>query len=250
VNTVAEPGVPRWVWWTAAGVAVGSIIAVTIRAARAPSYDRLLARTGAPRELKILAALQRYTESRGNPRAGLGRPELFPWWAEPRNAPREQQDNESEAAATGYDRNAESYGESPYPRRMWVFGSGGPYGLIPASALAPWRSTDPLRRGKVTPYDVFNPWRSTVFFVDYVHRLVKRPEFRSLPAHHRTILALKRGLASPGLLADTGEHEPRSRTIRRRAIEAAGTLGITEDELYTQVPLEWPDYPGAQDLVP
>jgi hypothetical protein len=250
VNTVAEPGVPRWVWWTAAGVAVGSIIAVTIGVTRAPSYDRLLARTGAPRELKTLEALQRYTESRGNHKTGLGRPELFPWWAEPRDAPREQQDAESAAAAAGYDRNAESYGESPYPRRMWVFGSGGPHGLIPSSALAPWRNTDALRRGKVSPYDVFDRWRSMVFFVDYVHRLLKRPEFRSLPAAHRTILALKRGLASPELLTDTGEHEPRSRSIRRRAIEAAQAQGIDEDELYTQVPLEWPDYPSAQELVP
>lgn len=250
MTAAAEPGVPRWVWWTAAGVAVGSAVALTIRAARAPSWDRLIARTGAPPEIKILGALQRYTESRGNPKAGLGRVELFPWWAEPRNAPRDQQIHESEAAAQAYDRNVESYGESPYPRRMWIFGSGGAYGLLPASALAPWRGTDALRRGKVTPYDVFNPWRSTVFFVDYVHRLVKRSEFRSLPADHRTILALKRGMASPGLLTDTGEHEARSRTVRRRAIEAAAALGIDEDKLYTRVPLDWSDYRGAKELVP
>jgi hypothetical protein len=250
VNTEAAPGVPRWVWFTLAGVAVGSAVGVAVHLARSPGYDRLLARTGAPAELKPLAAIQRYTESRGNPKAGLGRPELFPWWAEPRNAPREQQEHESNAAATGYDNNADEYGESPYPRRMWIFGSGGPYGLIPSSALAPWRDTDELRRGRVTPYDVFNPWRATVFFVDYVFRLVKRAEFRSLAPEHRTILAIKRGLASPGLLADHGETQIRSRTVRRRAIEAAGSVGLPESVLEQRVPLEWPDYPGARELVP
>jgi hypothetical protein len=250
VNSEASPAVPRWVWWSLAGVAVASTVGVVVHLARSPGYDRLLARTGAPAELRTLAAIQRYTESRGNPKAGLGRPELFPWWAEPRNASREQQEHESNAAATGYDNNADAYDESPFPRRMWIFGSGGPYGLIPSSALAPWRDTDELRRGRVTPYDVFNPWRATVFFVDYVHRLVKRDEFRNLPPEHRTILALKRGLASPALLADYSETQARSRTVRRRAIEAAAALGIPEVALEQRVPLEWPDYPGARELVP
>lgn len=242
--------VPSWAWWTLAGVAVVSAVGVVVHVARSPGYDRLLARTGAPAELRVLAAIQRYTESRGNAKAGLGRPELFPSWAEPRNAPRDQQAHESAAAAVAFDRNAATYGESPYPRRMWIFGSGGPYGLIPANALAPWRDTDDLRRGRVTPYDVFNPWRATVFFVDYVHRLVKRAEFRNLPPEHRTILALKRGLASPELLADAGETHARSRTVRRRAIEAAKALGIPESELDRRVPLDWSDYAGATELVP
>lgn len=243
------PAVPRWVWWTLGTVAVGSAVGLAIHAARAPSYDRLLTRTGAPAELKVLAALQRYTESRGNPKTGLGRTELFPSWAEPRNAPREQQVHESDAAARGYDENP-AYAESPFPRRMWIFGSGGPYGLIPSSALAPWRGTDELRRGRVTPYDVFNPWRATVFFVDYVYRIVKRPEFRSLPAQHQTVLALKRGLASPNLAADHAETHARSRSVQRRAIEAAQALGIPQSALEQRVPLDWPDYPGARELVP
>jgi hypothetical protein len=249
VNT-ESPTVPGWVWVTLAGLVVGSAVGVAVHVARSPGYDRLLARTGAPVELRILAAIQRYTESRGNPKAGLGRPELFPWWAEPRNAPREQQVHESDAAAIGYDQNAEQYGESPYPRRMWIFGSGGPYGLIPSSALAPWRSTDALRRGRVTPYDVFNPWRATVFFVDYVYRLVNRAEFRNLAPEHQTTLALKRGLASPALLADYAENETRSRTIRRRAVEAARAIGIDDRELEQRVALQWPNYPGALELVP
>jgi hypothetical protein len=238
------------VWLAAGTAAIGGLVGGVVWAARSPSYDRLLARTGAPAEIKILGALQRYTESRGNPKAGLGRPELFPWWAEPRNAPREEQLSEAEAAATAYDRNKDAYLDSPYPRRMWVFGSGGPYGLIPANALAPWRGTDALLRGNVTPYDIFNPWRATVFFVDMVRRLMDRAEFRDLPASSRNVLALKRGLARPSLMADYEELQARSRTVRRRATEAAKTLGLHEDVLYTKMPLSWPDYAGATRLVP
>ena len=221
MSTEARAGVPRWVWWTAGGLAVSSLVGAIVYTARSPGYERLLARTGAPEELQILAALQRYTESRGNPKAGLGQPELYPWWAEPRNAPRDKQVAESKNAADGYDRNAEAYGESPYPRRMWIFGTGGPYGLLPSSALAPWRDTDELRRGKVTPYDVFNPWRATVFFVDYVRRVIDRVIGESGTA------ALQVGLWN---LVDA--------------------LGMREDDLSTRVPVAWPDYLGARELVP
>jgi len=242
--------VPRWVWITTGVAAVGGVVGAVIWAARSPGYERLITKTGAPAGLGPLAAVQRYTESRGNPKAGLGRPELFPTWAEPRNARRDEQLAESEAAAIAYDRNAEFYDDSPFPRRMWIFGSGGPYGLIPANALSPWRETDALRRGKVTPYDVFNPWRSTVFFVDYVWRLIQRSEFKSLPAESQHWLAIKRGLASPSLMADHEEIKPRSRTVRQRATEAAKVLGFSEDVLYERVPTEWPDYPGATELLP
>ena len=250
MNTNVRVHASGWVWLVAGTAVLGGIAGLVIWAARSPSYDRLLARTGAPPEIKILAALQRYTESRGNPKAGLGRAELFPWWAEPRNAPREEQLSEAAAAETAYDRNEDAYLESPYPRRMWVFGSGGPYGLIPANALAPWQGTDALRRGKVTPYDIFNPWRATVFFVDMVKRLTERSEFRNLPPNSRNILALKRGLARPSLMADYEELEARSRTVRRRSTEAAKALGLDEDVLYTRFPPSWPDYSGATRLVP
>jgi hypothetical protein len=51
-------------------------------------------------------------------------------------------------------------------------------------------------------------------------------------------------------MAAVTESKARSRTIRRRAEEAARALGIAELELERRVPLEWPDYPGARELVP
>ena len=242
-------GVPNWVWIGLATTLMGGFFGAALFAARRPSWDRLLRKTGAPRELATLAAIQRYTESRGNPKAGLGRPELFPKWAEPRNAPRDTQVAESNNAAAGYDRNKDAYMESPYPRIMWIFGTGGAYGMLPSSALAPWRDTDELRRGKVTPYDVFNPWRSTVFFVDYVHRLVKR-FFDDLPEREQTIMALKRGMASPDLVLDYRFEKARSRRSRENSLKAIDALGLDESILDTRVPAHWPDYPGARELVP
>ena len=249
MNAALEKEVPSWVWWTVGGVTLGTIAGLAVWLGRRPRYDWLLRRAGAPAELLILAAIQRYTESRGNPRAGLGRPELFPSWAEPRNAPRAAQVAESEAAMRGYDNNRAAYEESPFPRRMWIFGSGGAYGMLPSSALAPFRRTDTLRRGRVTPYDVFNPWRSTVMFLDYVHRVSRREEYRAMPAKHQTVLALKRGLAKPSLAWDYNESYERSRKSRQNAEEAAAALGIPKSALSRQVPREWPRYRGAQELL-
>ncbi|WP_346017006.1 hypothetical protein [Pseudenhygromyxa sp. WMMC2535] len=242
--------IPGWAWAALGGVTLGGLLGAMVISARRPAWEILLRRAGAPRELWPFAAIQRYTESRGNPKAGLGRPELFPAWAEPRNASRAQQLNEADAAASAYDRNAEAYAESPYPRQMWVFGSGGAYGLLPANALAPWQDTDALRRGKVTPYDVFNPWRSTVFFLEYVRRLIGKSSFTSLPERSRTFMALKRGMASPALVSDVNEQKTRSQTSRKNATKALKSLGLREDYLDQPVPLDWPNYRGGLELVP
>ena len=240
---------PAWVWWAAAGGSIASLLAAIVYFARRPSYDRMIRRTGAPEIIVTLAAIQRYTESRGNPKSGLGQPELFPWWAEPRNASRAKQEAESAAAARGYEYNRKSYGESPYPKKMWSFGSGGPYGLLPSTALGPWRGTDAIRSGKLTPYDVFNPWRATVFFVDYAHRLTTK-ELDELPARYQTLLALKRGMASPKLVRDVDESEARSRQTRENTEKAIAALELDPAVLHARIPLEWPDYPGARELLP
>ena len=240
---------PAWMLWGGLGASLISAVGALMYFARNPRFSRLVRRTGAPEIIVILAAIQRYTESRGNPKSGLGQPELFPWWAEPRNAPREAQVAESNAAGRGYDYNAKSYGESPFPREMWVFGSGGPYGLLPSTALGPWRHTDVMRRGQVTPYDIFNPWRSTVFFVDLAHRLTTK-ELDELPAKYRTLLALKRGMASPTLARDVDEVKARSRKTRENTEKAIAALGLPANTIDAPIPLQWPKYPGARELIP
>ncbi len=242
--------VPGWVWFGLGAAVVGGATGLIWWATRTPSWDDMIRRTGAPRELARFATLQRYTESRGNPRTGLGRVELFPHWAEPRvSASRAEQDNESAAALEAYERNASAYGESPWRKTAWVFGSGGAYGLIPGNALAPFRETDALRRGLVGPLDVFDPWRSTVLFVDYVHRLIQRDEFSELPPAAKNWLAIKRGLASPTLMPDHAETKERSRSVRQRADEAAVEIGLDPAFLRARVPNVWPDYPGAERLL-
>ena len=241
---------PGWVWFGLGAAAIAGAAGVAWWAVQDPSWERLLARTGAPRELARFAALQRYTESRGNPKAGLGRPELVPPWAEPnRAASKASRDHESAAALEAYERNAYAYADSPFRKPSWVFGSGGPYGLIPANALAPFRDTLELARGQVGPFDVFDPWKSTVLFVDYVHRLIGREEFSRLPAEAKNWLAIKRGMAAPSLMADHAETQERSRTVRARADEAALAVGLDPAFLRDRVPEVWPNYPGARELL-
>gem|GEM_PF-5998141 len=250
MNAGSEPLLPSWGWWALATALVGGVGGAAWFMSRAIGWDAAVRKTGAPEELVMLARVQRFTESRGNWRRGLGRPERFPSWAEPRDAPQAQAVAESKAAEMAYDRNVRAYSESPYPRSMWIFGSGGAYGLLPGNALGPWRGTEALARGAVSPYDVFNKWRSTVFFVDYVYRLTQKAAFRELPVQEQTLLALKRGLASPRLVGDYEEVNPRSRTSRRNSLNALRALGLSEDVLNRQMPLVWPGYPGATELVP
>ncbi|EDM79595.1 hypothetical protein PPSIR1_21244 [Plesiocystis pacifica SIR-1] len=247
---MSESGVPSWVWWTLGASALGGLGLALVKSAPSPGYDILLRRTGElPDAVHTLAALQRYTESRGNSLTGLGKVELFPAWAKPRQAPRDQQVAEAKAAATAYDRNAEAYADSPHPRYMWVFGSGGAYGLLPANALAPWKGTQALMTGRVSPYDVFSPWKSTVFFLEYVRRLIARDDFRRLPDSAKTVLTVKRGMASPALMADIHEAKARSRTTRRNCERACEALGLAKSVLERRVPEEWPKYRGAA-LIP
>ena len=98
-------------------------------------------------------------------------------------------------------------------------------------------------------FDVFDPWKSTVLFADYVRRLIDRDEFSRLPAAAKNWLAIKRGMAAPSLMADHAELEERSRTVRARADAAAEAMGIDPAFLRERVPQAWPDYPGARELL-
>lgn len=242
--------VPGWAWFGLGAAAIVGAGAMAWFATRPPTWDSLVTKTGAPLEFARFAAVQRQTESGGNPKAGLGRPELFPVWAEPnRRASKASREHEADAALEAYERNAYAYADSPYPKPAWVFGSGGAYGLIPANALAPFRDTLALRRGEVGPHDVFDPWKSTVLFADMVRRLIERDEFRNLPPAAKNWLAIKRGLAAPSLMADHAETEERSRTVRERADEAARVVGIDPAFLRDRVPEAWPLYRGAKELL-
>lgn len=248
-GAVSESLVPDWAWWALGGAIAGGMGAALLLSGHTPGFDMLMARAGAPKELFGFGAIQRFTESRGNPKAGLGKPELFPTWAQPRATARDKQVAEANAAATAYDRNAKTFEDSPYPRYMWVFGSGGAYGLLPANALAPWKGTAALMMGRVGPYDVFNPWKSTVFFLEYVRRLIDRDDFRALPEAHQNVLALKRGMASPALMSDFEETKARSGVSRRNAEKACASLGIPARYLSERVPLRWPKYRGGTELL-
>lgn len=102
-------------------------------------------------------------ESNFNNLVGLGNPSLFPDWAKANKSMAE-----AAAAARGYERN--SYLKScGWGASRYTFGSGGWFGLLPASAVAAFKGT---RYECIDPWSVFDPVASFVEALDYARRLV------------------------------------------------------------------------------
>ena len=197
---------------------------------------------GLPPEVEPLILLQAYTESRGNPDVGLGlpNPDRWPPWVQPNvNASEALQRGETRAAERSYNRNREWADESPSPAGHWQFGSGGLYGLLPTTALYWARGTPELASGELGPWDVFAPWRSTVFYADYIRRVMALPHFRDLPAQHRNALAIKRAGASLALVRDYAEQQDRSRRIREKVARASSSLGIPQSYATAPLSADW-----------
>lgn len=210
---------------------------------------------GAPDWFVDMALLQAASESRGQNLVGRGVTYLFPRWAEPNlKASEASQINETEAAETIYARNREKYDQSPYPQEMWTFGSGGYYGLLPGAALGWARdSTDmnrALRPGLVHPYDVFDPFRSTVYYAAYIRGIMQNQGFKSLPDQYQNALAIKRGGASLALIKDYAEQQERSRKTRRNVESKLDFAGVSPAFLNQQLKWsDWRDWPGVYEVL-
>jgi len=210
---------------------------------------------GAPDWFVDMALLQAASESRGNNLVGLGVPYLFPRWAEPNlKASENLQRGETEAAENIFARNREKYDQSPYPQEMWTFGSGGYYGLLPGSALGWSRdATDmnrALRPGLVHPYDVFDPFRSTVYYAAYVRGIMRNNAYQNLPPQHQNAYAIKRGGAALSLISDYQESKDRSKKIRERMDSRATFAGVSPAFLTKRLRLsDWGDWPGVYEVL-
>lgn len=177
--------------------------------------------------LRIMALYQAHSESKGNNLVGLGIPERFPSWSKPnRKASASLQANEARAAEIGYDRNQASYSKSPYPRARWVFGSGGWFGLLPATGLGFLRGKTQIVSPDFDPWDVFDPWRSCVMYADYVRRITKLGQWQALPASERNWLAIKRAGASLTVLSDWQATGDRAKAIHAGVAKRLASMGI------------------------
>jgi len=195
--------------------------------------------------------LQAATESGANNYRGLGIPSMFPAWAIPTGATkvkgkwevapnaseglRKLQDAEARAARITYDRNAErgSLPPSGATKAMWTFGSGGYFGLLPASGLYAFRSSK--ENGEFHPYDVFDARRSIVMLLAYMQRLSRYSSFEAQPKNEQ-VNVLKRGFASPSLMSKPAAQ--RSITVAQRNVSNAKKYGVPASFLSRPMPYE------------
>lgn len=144
--------------------------------------------------------------------------------------------SEAKHACDLYLANADTrYADNPYGAARFCFGSGGWYGLMPATALAgkPFRTLD--------PYLIFDPAASTVLLADYVRRVVKG-YFHKLPASCRNYLTIRRFMASNKVGLDCDEtNYDRSAVVRERFGADLAERGIAPTAMFKPVVIgAWP----------
>jgi hypothetical protein len=148
--------------------------------------------------------------------------------------------SERNAACRGYDNNLSKYGNNPYGRDRFCFGSGGWFGFLPSTALsAPsFRNED--------PYLVFDPAASVALLADYIWR-VKKGFFNKLPTSCQNWLTVRRFMASNSVGLDCDEtNYDRSAVVRERFSRDLKYHGYNPNFMYQSVTIG--DWPGDWDL--
>lgn len=203
----------------------------SVRANAAKLAQMLGYSPAAQRWLERFAMVQSWSESRGNFAAA------------------NETDSEKAAAKRGYEGQIRVYGSrfqpiadsAPAAAFYEEFGSGGWFGLIPAYGLHAF--TGQAQIGDVHPYDVFDPWRSTVMMVAFGERLTNRGDWKNVPPGERNAYALKRGFAA-GSLVDEPEHS-RSKKSAANVDRAMAALGIPASWAREPIPSEFYRTPPA-----
>jgi hypothetical protein len=143
--------------------------------------------------------------------------------------------SEAKAACRGYDNNPGKYGDNPYGRGRFCFGSGGWFGFLPSTALAApsFRNED--------PYLIFDPAASVALLADYVRR-VKNGFWGKLPTSCRNWLTVRRFMASNKVGFDCDEtNYDRSYKVRERFARDLKYHGFNPNFMYTPVTIgNWP----------
>jgi hypothetical protein len=177
--------------------------------------------------------LQAASESGANNYRGLGIPSRFPSWAIPTGGEKNSsgqweveagassklikiQNAESNAARISYDRNRDRGTIPPGGASVteWTIGSGGWFGLLPASGLYAFRKSK--ENGEFLPFDIFDARRSVVMLLAYMQRLTAWSTFKAQPADE-AVAVMKRGMASPDLMNKPGHSRSISTEAKARA---------------------------------
>lgn len=131
------------------------------------------------------------------------------------------------------------YENSPYGRNDFCIGSGGWYGFLPATGLAPkvFNNQNPLL--------IFDPAASTAMFAAYVEAIA-RIYFPKLPSQYRNWLSIRRSQASLSTMYDYDESGSRSREVKERLAEDLRAIGASPNLMYLRPSIG--NYPGAQEV--
>lgn len=130
-----------------------------------------------------------YGESRGHNDVGLGVTTGAPPWARMNKSKAE-----AKAAATRYAAHEDKYRRC-WARAFYVFGSGGLFAMLPASALAVFSGTE---LECLHPWAVFDPAPSLVMGMGYADRLMGWKGYAEEP----TFLNLRVGWGNPSAMGD------------------------------------------------
>lgn len=174
-----------------------------------------------------------WRESKFNNMRGLGKPSLFPDWAQPNvSASKKVQNTEAAAAVKAYTRN-DYLRDCPWPAQRYSFGSGGWFGLLPPNAVYAFKDT---RYECIDPWSVFDPVPSLVMAIEYARRTMRRSGFKKKP----TFLNLRVGWWSP---ANMGKQD-KMNAVAQNFGDQLEELGVPAHFMHQEVTDLPPDMPA------
>lgn len=196
-----------------------------------------------PDDWQIFLAAVAYGESKWHTDVGLG-PNSHPGrppWLRPSKASAKAQDAEAKAACKAYDRNADRFANSPYPRARYCFGSGGWFGLLPANAIVSGFKAAPAMLAQIDPWDITDPIVSLVMALGYARGLMNWDKFH---AGGGTWLAMRVGWGNPSAMAKA----PYNTKVAKKLAAALSQLGVDPSFMYRQ-PSSLDGFPRGADLL-
>lgn len=128
------------------------------------------------------------------------------------------------------------YEDSPYGRYDFCIGSGGWFGLLPATGLAPKAFNNQ------NPQLIFDPAASTAMFTAFVEAIARK-YFPKLPSEHHNWLSINRAMASLATMYDYNETGDRARENRERLEKHLSAIGASPNLMYLKPSIG--NYPGA-----
>jgi len=224
-----------WIW-----IGGAAAVGLALAAALSPSSSTL---GGVIVQAKGAAAVQTYLEAASrvaqisNGFVSFG---LATSWAESNFNSLAINDSASErAAACNLWKGNWHYENSSYGQADFCIGSGGLYGFLPATGLAPKAFNNQ------NPRLIFDPAASTAMFTGFVEA-ISRIYFPKLPSQHRNWLSIRRAMASLATMYDYDESGSRARAVRQGLADDLIRIGASPDVMYLRPSIG--NYPGTQQV--